>query len=120
MEYLDEDQLSLLKKLTAISKINITDLTPEDIKTYQHLEKIGYVCIEQHSTGVNYHGNPRPVELVSVSISERGKSFLASLEIDNTRYKHPYIVSIISLVISALALLLAALSLCLQLCRHLT
>lgn len=114
MNYLSPNQLEMLKTLARVPKIKTSNLSDQQLEVCKHLETLGYASIEKVSYGVNYSGIMRPEELASVSITEGGKAFLATLDIDRIRYQHPYRLSIISTVIAGLALLLSLLSLYLQ------
>ena len=119
MLYLNDDQKRLLNRLSKTATLDCTLLSDEELKIISFFDDEGLVDVkrEQRSSF-----NPRtetlkfiPGKYLSVSISEKGKSLLVEANVDSVRYKHPFIVSIISLGISLLSLVLSAMSILMQL-----
>lgn len=115
MDYLSKQQLLMLEKLSKMQSISVSDLSLQEFNICKFFESRGFVDIEKISHGVNYNGIKRQAEPVSVAVTESGKAFLSGLQIDETRYRRAYRLSIISIAISVTSLLVSALSMCITL-----
>lgn len=116
MLYLTKQQLSMLKR-SSKEEINCDTLSSSDLEIILFLEQNNLVKTSRDIVPLVIDGIPNPYKgkIHSASISEKGKSFLIEKSIDFKRYRNPFIVSVISIIIAALALSLSVMSLYLQL-----
>ena len=116
MLYLTMQQLSMLKR-SSKEEINCDTLSSSDLEIILFLEQNNLVKTSRDIVPLVIDGIPNPYKgkIHSASISEKGKSFLIEKSIDFKRYRNPFIVSVISIIIAALALSLSVMSLYLQL-----
>ena len=108
---LSADQLAILKKVSS-APVSYEGLTEADKNVLKYLSKMKYVRIESISvsrTAPGFFGLSS--EPISASITEKGKSFLATLEDDDLRYKQTKLRANISLGVSILAVVIAILTL---------
>lgn len=113
---LSKEQLSMLKRCMK-AELDCTKLSSKELEIITFLENNQLISTYRKPVIQILNGQPNPYKgsLLSAKISEYGKSYIVEKTIDEKRYKHPFIVSIIAILISALALLLSALSLYMQL-----
>ena len=116
MLYLTMQQLSMLKR-SSKEEINCDTLSSSDLEIILFLEQNNLVKTSRDIVPLVIDGIPNPYKgkIHSASISEKGKSFLIEKSIDFKRYRNPFILSVISIIIAALALSLSVMSLYLQL-----
>lgn len=107
MTDLNKKQLELLKKLAKTEAIAVSTLSLFELEIFKYLENVGCVAIKRYSAGVNYHGQKRPEELVSVSITEHGKAYLFTRKINDRRWRITTTIAVIALV-SAIAAIVAS------------
>lgn len=107
MNRLSKTQLHFLKKLENTDKIDIPTLSPSELEICKYLEEQGYANIKRYSAGVNYVGHPRPVELISVSISEHGKAYIYECYVLDRRWRVTTAISIIALITAIAAIVLS-------------
>lgn len=119
MLYLNDDQKVFLNRLSKTGLVDCASLSEDELKIVRFFDKEGLIDAnrEQYTSL-----DPKTQELrffpgayLSVSISEKGKAYLVEVNVDSVRYKHPFIVSVISLGIALLSLLLSAVSILMQL-----
>lgn len=115
MVYLTKEQLSLLKRC-ATSTVDCKSLSTQELQIIAELEQNNFVQTEREIVPTYLNGMPNPYKgsLISAKISERGKAYFVEKSIDEKRFRKPYTVSILSLLIATLALLLSGLSVYLQ------
>lgn len=116
MTYLTKQQLAMLKRC-ASSTVDCQKISKQEREIIELLEQYNFVDTKREMVPMFINNTPNPFKgsLLSAQISEAGKSFLVEKEIDEKRFRMPYMVSIISLLIATLAMLISAASLCLQL-----
>lgn len=116
MIYLTKQQLAMLKR-SSKEEVNCDNLSPTELEIIFFLEQNSLVKTTRDMVPFVIDGIPNPYKgkIHSASISEKGKSFLIEKSIDSKRYRNPFIVSVISIIIAALALSLSVMTLYLQL-----
>lgn len=107
MNHLNKEQQDFLQRLTVAESIDIPSLTSSEVEICKYLENRGYANIKRYSAGVNYTGNPRPVQLVSVSVSEHGKAYLYECNVLNRRWRITTFISALALIIAIAAIVLS-------------
>lgn len=100
MKYYSNEQIKILKSLCK-QPIDLTDirLNPAAMQVYRYLQAEQLVAIKSDNS---------PVRRCFAEITPNGESYLATLKMDNVRFKHPFFISVGSFVVSVAALLLAA------------
>lgn len=119
MLYLNSEQKKLLLRLSKVDSLSCASLSSEELKIIYFLDREGLIDSKRRQIPT-YNPATRAATLIpggyiSVSISEKGKSYLVEAKVDSARYKHPFIVSIIALLISLFSLILSLVSIVLQL-----
>lgn len=114
---LTEHQKGLLNYLAGMGSANCERFSEKDLDVIKFLESEGLINAKRDMIPTNIPGKGFtviPGGYKTISISEKGKSFLVETKVDFDRYRHPFIVntilSILAIIISIASLTISIIS----------
>lgn len=110
MLVLAKSQIKFLKKLSKVNSIKCDTLTSDEMHIVRYLDENGLINADR---SIRQYPNFNTGELkfgkgkyLSVSISEKGKSFFAERRSNTLRFSIPVIISVFALLTSGISLIM--------------